>query len=461
MGTLLNLKIRTSDAVSRTRNKTWSISFTESFGEKERIAISEKVDTICGNRAHLKAVCYCWGWVLVILPDRYPLAGYLAQLRSGPEGNIVFGDIGELPTADTSRVSTMICEEFPFPNDPVEKCKWVSFFWVQSKGILDEIGERAGGWLQSIARELSTSNPMTKWVYLADAPPQSLIDQVLPHNDTWYSDWQRQHRGPGWHTPEIPASIDLTPISLTRYAPARDNVAILRDYLRRHPTDARGWSLLAYQFCHMDRNWRAAIAARRALQLAPEWIYPRLQLGYATMFSVKLESSVREFEAALDLAPLNIIAMMLLDDCYACLHKTEEVLHIKQELVRLDPGDFLLLEELGLFYHLKLGDFRKAEDTYLSVLKLTPHNERALYYLALIKLRQNHLDSARALCTSACRLIRSARNLDLMGSIEMLEGDLAEAISCFNEALRKDPGHESAYNHLQMAKARQRAQAEA
>jgi tetratricopeptide (TPR) repeat protein len=104
---------------------------------------------------------------------------------------------------------------------------------------------------------------------------------------------------------------------------------------------------------------------------------------------------------------------------------------------------------LGTVYLLK-RDFGKAEQAFLSALKLDPENSEALHNLGIIYLNRNDLSSAERVFRKVYKLNQENPWVCMMLAqvLARNEKTLSEAITLYNKALLLDPGNTQGYVDL-------------
>lgn len=395
-----------------------------------------------------------WNWMLVVLPGRYPIGGHLAWARGGMKANMILYDHAKLAGLNSDKKRYGRSYAFPLPNIRNFTDVHVSFLWIASKGLLEEMGRRAGGWLASLSQILSVVPGDQNWVYFAEAPPEEWVREVAVDNNRLYREWAELHHGPEWRNKDNPRDQLVCELDIhsAEHAIGDTRIRYLRRYLRRRPHDARGWTMLGTLYSAMNSHGRAVVCARRAGNHAPEWIFSR-HLEMRCLYAMRrITEAGRIAEEIIKKAPLDACALTIA--AYAASHegKLGEAIHFMQRACNLDPFNRNSRNNLGLWYSIN-GENDRAIRIFEELLRENPDHHLYMNNAGYLFAHRGEFAKALILCERACELSRTTNNLDSLGFVYLRMGKVAEAIALFREALELCPNHQEAIDHLVEAEA--------
>lgn len=215
--------------------------------------------------------------------------------------------------------------------------------------------------------------------------------------------------------PDDPENLDRRLDVLTRNRRNRESVRLADDWSRRHPDDYLGPMLRARTHAVAGENEPALAAARRAVEMAPDSLGPRLLLG-------RIEQTQKRFA---------------------------EASQIWSETLRRFPAEV----EIGLdlsYCREQLGDLAGAEQAARDVLAARPDNPSALNFLGyLLADHDRDLPEAEGLIRRAVeREPDNGAYVDSMGWVYYRLGRLEDARRELERAIRLSGGDPVAYEHL-------------
>lgn len=407
------------------------------------------------NLAHLFHVrCRCdqviqmFSWLLVVLPKAYPIGGYLAKARCGPKTNLIIIDYNLLNAkVEDEKEAIAATNPLFFPDLPkTGYASGVSSFWVQSKGMLRVMSEQAGGFLGDVYRKMAKV-PQTRdrcWVYFADAPGDEFLNEVSAHNITWYDEWQQRYLGPPYDLDD--KQLPNATLAFAQASIGRQRLRFLRRYLRKNPGDARAWTLRAKSHYFQNQPMRALVVAKKALELAPESHFARLQYAFCLIQAGRCEEAATELRLILDKSPNDLTSLFALNSTLKVTGGEEERMQTLERLTDLalwEPG----LVDLGLIYY-RRGWRKKAKECFEQAVLHDPEYPTAINNLGYVLAEEGDLENALVLCKRSCELEKTSQSVDSLGFVYLRMNRLEEAKRLFKEALVIDPANKEAEKHL-------------
>ena len=152
-------------------------------------------------------------------------------------------------------------------------------------------------------------------------------------------------------------------------------------------TAPRPEDLFQYALDCEERSERLPLAAetyRRVLDLAPDWIDARINLGVALYQMARLDEAHAEFLAAVELDPSNGIARYNLGCVLEELGKVDEAIGHLRRAARAMPGHSDVFFNLALAYE-KRGERRLAREQWMLYLRAAPNGPWASQARAHLK----------------------------------------------------------------------------
>ena len=412
------------------------------------------LETLFRYRLAKEAFSMGWGWMLVVLPGRYPIGGQLAYARGGSKENMILLDREQVAKWMNDKKVPGHTDKYPLspPIQPVDV--HVSLFWIPSKGLMKKAGERAGDWFSSLARTVEQVPEKGHWIYFADAPPEQWVSEVSKVNLELYTEWCELHRGPQWQTLNDPSDrvicqmqLSLASSSCLEKAPYHN-----RRYLKHRPNDARGWNVLAMLYFQMTRYARAAAIARRSARLAPRWLYPR-HLQMRSLFKLSRYSDAGIIaEDILRDAPMDVPSLTIASHGATATGRGQEAIGFMERATEIDPRNRENKIYLASWYY-RAGKYEQAENLFESLLLDNPSDGVLLNNYGYLLARRGELEKAKVLCERSCSQGKTSNNLDSLGYTYMRLGFLDRAVDLFRQALALDPDHQEAVKHLEEVEA--------
>jgi tetratricopeptide (TPR) repeat protein len=451
MAELFSIPVFTGKVVGWTYKVDWEIpGEAEEALARHNPGVGVSLDEVFRARMVLDPLAHGMDWLLVVLPGRYPIGGYLAAARGGSKSNLIQMD-ERVFSAAAEHIKQRwqgVANFHPlyFPSMPrVDTDIHTSLFWVMSKGLLRDMAATVGGWLQDVADRVAAVPAKGCWVYLADAPPEDFLASVRPDNAARYAVWQRRYCGPAWSVDlQMPDSWVL---NCAMEASGRQRLCFLKQYLRHHPGDARAWALRSITHENLRQKIAAVASAKRAVKAAPEWWYARRALAYHLAEAGRMEEAIEQSHLILADSPLDLGTWMELSlHLLAVPGGEEERVRCYQRLIELHPRPALFMVEHGELQY-RLGDPATALRLFEQAVLLEPDLPLAVNNYGFLLAEQGELEKALVLCRRACELEETANNLDSLGFVYMRRGELEKAREILERALALDENHVESQQH--------------
>ena len=184
---------------------------------------------------------------------------------------------------------------------------------------------------------------------------------------------------------------------------SRQAVETYRQFLLLEPTHSDAWSSLAGHLLALGDPGEARIAASKAVQLSPQHLSARVNLGRALMRVQLLDDAEIQFLEVMKQDPSRMDAPLFLAECK--LHRRDlpraGIALKRADTLAAEPGraPALLthLAELWAIYSMGLADEHKvgeAEAACHAALRLRPQNLHAASSLANLRMSQGKLEEA-------------------------------------------------------------------
>jgi tetratricopeptide (TPR) repeat protein len=197
----------------------------------------------------------------------------------------------------------------------------------------------------------------------------------------------------------------------------------------------------------LGRHAEAAESYAAAIRLDPSDISAYERRAAALEKAEMLEEAVACLRRVAELAPSNVAGRITLGSILYRMGKQEEALAVFREALAQDPHSVPALRGLaaGLF---NLGRFPEAAELFEKLAAMAPPDAAKdfLVHAREAFLGANEKAEALRICRRLMELAPAdAKNLKKMGTILSDQGELNEALLCFEEALRVDPGDATAW----------------
>jgi tetratricopeptide (TPR) repeat protein len=265
----------------------------------------------------------------------------------------------------------------------------------------------------------------------------------------------------------------------------RDAETLWADCVKKSPDKARPYTNLGKALLHKKRFDEALDNLLKAIQIDPNYIEARLNLGFVYETNGDTDKAIEQYRKAIQINPSFAKAYNNLGVSLLKQDKTDEAIQNIQKALQLDPGLAAAYMNMGTALA-EQNKFEAAIEYYNKALQINPNIARVQFLLgdALLKqgradqgiqhlkialqidpdydealnnlggqlLQQGKIDEALAYLNRALEInpdLAQAHNN--VGIIMIQKGNLDAAISNFQEALRIAPEFEMAKNNLQRA----------
>ncbi|MBI1791320.1 MAG: tetratricopeptide repeat protein [Acidobacteria bacterium] len=201
--------------------------------------------------------------------------------------------------------------------------------------------------------------------------------------------------------------------------------ALTRHKLRKYPRDVALHYNLGAVLLSLGKTEEAVGRLREALGIAPDHAAARNSLGAALESQGKLEEAIAEYQRAVRQDPDYADAHYNLGNSLAAQGRFEEAAGHYREVLRLHPGDTPARKRLAQVLQASGGGLASRNQW----------SEAVTRYREAVALDPEDADGHNNLGAALARV-----------------GNKGEAIACFEQALRLQPGHEAARRNLGLAR---------
>jgi tetratricopeptide (TPR) repeat protein len=179
-------------------------------------------------------------------------------------------------------------------------------------------------------------------------------------------------------TPAGPVCQPFEPLT-GQYVLAFENRPVTEKIHQMVSRSAEEWFEFALMCdAHVERLSESIVAYRRALELAPDWLEARINLGVALYKLCRLEESEQEFRAAVTLAPANAIAQFNLGCVLDEMGDHDGAIEHLRRAVEISPDHADAHFNLALAYE-KRRQIRLAREHWSQYLRCEPNGPWADY----------------------------------------------------------------------------------
>jgi Tfp pilus assembly protein PilF len=241
--------------------------------------------------------------------------------------------------------------------------------------------------------------------------------------------------------------------SLIELADFKASLPILKDYLRRHPTEFEPHYLIGVVDRELGDDAEAKEMLAQALRMNPNHYDVRYSLGFVLLRSGHPGEARKQLEEALRLNPSSSEAHFQLAAAFRSLGLQEQA---RQQLELYQRGlqerakkDVAVTKSNQANEYLAQGDVQKALDLYKEAIAEDPKNPLLLYNLALALDRQGDQHGEREALRQAIELdpgFAAAHNQ--IGYLILQAGQTGEAEKEFKKAISLDSHYAEAQNNL-------------
>ena len=160
-----------------------------------------------------------------------------------------------------------------------------------------------------------------------------------------------------------------------------DAVGLLEQVIAREPDTATAYRQLANGYMALREFAKAAVVARKAAELRPEWAIPHYLLGTALAASKDYAAAVPEFQTVVERMPRWTQAHVALGSTYVRTNKLPEAIKEYQTAIELDPDYYPAYLLVGRVFT-ATGDYPGALENLTKAAALNPTAPEAHRFLA-------------------------------------------------------------------------------
>ena len=201
---------------------------------------------------------------------------------------------------------------------------------------------------------------------------------------------------------------------------------------------------------HIDNNRMdsAIFYARKAIESAPLWRYPYVNMAYAYKSLNKIDSALKYFHLAIQLDPTNADAYVDLGHYYYSLSRADSAIANYEKALQLDPNNVYASNNIGWLYH----DRKKLDQAIVYFKKSIAADPKFINsYNGLAKsfFEKKEYDSARIYYSQAFANYKDKSIVNIyIGNFyrDLKEYDSAQTY--YRHAIDFDPNYEETYNDL-------------
>ncbi|MBN1673873.1 MAG: tetratricopeptide repeat protein [Kiritimatiellae bacterium] len=240
--------------------------------------------------------------------------------------------------------------------------------------------------------------------------------------------------------------------TLARNQDYRSSEAIWRDTVAKRPGNPRAWQNLG-SYVANDGRWEEAVPYfEKALELKPDYIVPRNNMGVAMIQAGRVEEGLAHCRLAARCAPAKsrTLALAHFNIAYASaqLGRRDEARRHYSRAVAVDPLYAEAHYNLATLLD-EHGETDEALQHYSEAIRSRPRYAGAYNDIGIIMLRQGKVAEGIRHLVKAVTLSPDYKEAHYnLGNAMLRRGKIEEAISCFSEALRIDPQFEAALNSM-------------
>jgi tetratricopeptide (TPR) repeat protein len=194
---------------------------------------------------------------------------------------------------------------------------------------------------------------------------------------------------------------------------------------------------------------QAALSLAEAARLSPQDPNPFHVLGRLQASEKQFEPAIKSLSEALAIKPDHLPALLDRADIYAQVDRDKEAIVDYERIIRVQPGDGIVLLKLGMLYQ-RQKQVDAAKSSYLAALKANPNLPPAYNNLAMIALKENkNLQDALKNASKAVQLAPKVPQFhDTLGMVYKSLGDRSRAIAALEKAAQLPPPQAEILFHL-------------
>lgn len=243
---------------------------------------------------------------------------------------------------------------------------------------------------------------------------------------------------------------------LVRYNPEDVDQAIIlfQTAISKDSHFALAYAYLAYAYAWKFRNthemkWhdQARAFCDRALGQNDKLAPAHLALGMIFQETGEMDSSVKEYESALQLEPSNDEALNLLSLAYEKNGKVLQAEALFKDALKRTPGSWVSYNYLGAFYY-RHQQFAQAEPLFRTATQLAPDNPLAFYNLGGVYLALGRDDDAEKILLKAIAIRPTPGAYSNLGLARFRQGRYADAAEMFQKAADLRPADQRLWRNV-------------
>src|SRR6267142_2154542 len=296
-------------------------------------------------------------------------------------------------------------------------------------------------------------------VGLAESLTGNLARLQASESSLWVVPWKEvRNQKPGDESTE-PGAYEFYEQGrgyLLRYVPEDVDQAIVlfQTAIGKDPRFALAQANLAYAYAWKFRNthevkWHdlAQEMCGRALALNDKLAPAHVAQGMIFQETGEIDSSVKEYETALQLDPSNDEALTLLSLAYEKNGKLLQAEALFKDALKRTPGSWVSYNYLGAFYY-RHQQYAQAEPLFRTATQLAPDNPLAFYNLGGLYLAEGRDDQAEKILIKAIAIRPNFGAYSNLGIARFRQGRYADAAEMFQKATELRPADQRLWRNL-------------
>jgi tetratricopeptide (TPR) repeat protein len=176
-----------------------------------------------------------------------------------------------------------------------------------------------------------------------------------------------------------------------------------------------------------EKNCDRALALNN--HLAPVYV----ALGIVQEGRGRHEEAIRTFQRALELDPIDAIALSEMGNSYAAMGQLDKAESIYKKAAQLRPGDFTAMNDLGLFYYGR-GRYQDAENILRRMTELVPDNSSGYTNLGAAYWMDGQYANAAISYEKSLKLRPTASAYSSLGTVYFFQDRCSEAVPLMEKA---------------------------
>ena len=213
---------------------------------------------------------------------------------------------------------------------------------------------------------------------------------------------------------------------------------------------AQNRNVLGYNLALSGRMHKAIAQFERALQINPDHVDARYNLGNVLLQTGRVHDAIRQYQQALQLRPDSTLLHCSLGNALAQAGQVTEAMQQYQEAIRIQPAYAEAHYRLGVLYY-TMNRLDDAGREYRAALRCNNRMPEAYFDLGLVYEAQGNRPQAAAAYRDALRINPDyAFAHNNLANLLAEDGKLDEAIEHYRQALDADPKLETARDNLKI-----------